>query len=161
MYFPLKLINFTLLSSYTFIFLLFTINKNCYRICLLQEEKLEIIPYETFSSVQSLSPVWLFATPWTAAYQAFLSITRSWLKLMSFESVMPSKHLILCCPLLLPLNLSQHWVFSNELAFCIRWPKDWSFSLIISPSNEHPGLISFRMDWLDILEVQGTLMNLL
>ena len=79
---------------------------------------------------------------------------------MSFESVMPSKHLILCCPLLLPLNLSQHWVFSNELAFCIRWPKDWSFSLIISPSNEHPGLISFRMDWLDLLAVHRTLKSL-
>ena len=157
------MINFTLLSSYTFIFLLFTINKNCYRICLLQEEKLEIIPYETFSSVQSLSHVRLFATPWIAACQASLSITnsQSWLKLMPIELVMPSKHLILCCPLLLPLNLSQHWVFSNELAFCIRWPKDWSFSLNISPSNEHPGLISFRMDWLDLLAVQGTLMNLL
>ena len=117
-----------------------------------------------FSSVQSLSRVWLFATPWTAARQASLSITNSWSlpKLMFIESVMPSNHLILCCPLLLlpPIPLSIR-VFSNESALCIRWPKYWSFSFNISPSNEHPGLISFRMDWLDLLAVQGTLKSLL
>ena len=117
-----------------------------------------------FSSVQSLSHVRLFANPWTAACQAFLSITnsRSLPKLMSFESVMPSNHLILCCPLLLlPSNFPSIRVFSNESALCIRWPKYWSFSFNISPSNEHPGLISFRMDWLDLLAVLGTLKSLL
>ena len=112
-----------------------------------------------FSSVQLLSCIWLFATPWTAARQASLSITnsRSSPKLMSIESVIPSNHLILCCPLLLlPSNLPSIKVFSNELAFLIRWPKYWSFRLNISPSNEHPGLISFRMDWLHLLAVQGT-----
>ena len=116
------------------------------------------------SSVQSLSRVWLFATPWTAARQASLSITnsRSLLKLMSIESVMPSSHLILCCPLLLlpPIPPSIR-VFSNESALCVRWPKYWSFSFSTSPSNKHPGLISFRMDWLDLLAVQGTLKSLL
>ena len=110
------------------------------------------------SSVQSLSRVWLFATPWTAVRQASLSITnsRSSPKLMSNESVMPSSHLILCHPLLLlpPIPPSIR-VFSNE------WPKYWSFSFSISPSNEHPGLMSFRMDWLDLLAVQGTLKSLL
>ena len=104
-----------------------------------------------FSSVQSLSLVWLFATPWIAARQASLSITnsRSLLKLMSIESVMPSSHLILCRPLLLlPPILPSIRVFSNESALHMRWPKYWSFSFSISPSNEHPGLISFRMDWL-------------
>ena len=103
-------------------------------------------------------------TPWTAAHQAFLSITNSLslLKLMSIESVMPSNHLILCRPLLLPLSIfSSIRVFSDELVLRIRWPKYWSFSLNISPSNEHPGLISFRMDWLDLLAVQGTLKSLL
>ena len=101
-----------------------------------------------FSSVQSLSCVQLFATPWKAALQAFLSL----LKLISIESVMPSNHLILCHPLLLlPSILPSIRVFSNESALCIRWPKDWDFSFNISPSNEHPGLISFRMDWLDLL----------
>ena len=117
-----------------------------------------------FSSVQSLSCVRVFATPWTAARQAFLSITKSQssLKLMSIESVMPSNHLILCCPLLLlPSIFPSIRVFSNESALHIRWPKYWSFSFNISPSNEHPGLISFRMDWLDLLAVQGTLTNLL
>ena len=117
-----------------------------------------------FSSVQSLSPVRLFATPWTAACQASLSITnsRSLLKLMSIESVMPSSHLILCCPLLLPPSIPPSIrVFPNEAALRIRWPKYWSFSFNISLSNEHPGLISFRMDWLDLLAVQGTLKSLL
>jgi len=103
-------------------------------------------------------------TPWTAACQASLSIANSWSlpKLMSIESVMPSNHLILCCPLLLlPSVLPSIRVFSNESAIHIRWPKYWSFSFIISPSNEHPGLISFRMDWLDLLVVQGTLNCLL
>ena len=115
-------------------------------------------------AAQSLSRVWLFATPWTAARQASLSITnsRSLFKLMSMESVMPSKHLILCRPLLLPPSIFPSIrVFSNESALHIRWPKDWSFSFGISPSNEHPGLISFRMDWLDLLAVQGTLKGLL
>ena len=115
-------------------------------------------------SVQSLSRVRLFATPWTTARQASLSITncQSLPKPMSTESVMPSSHLILCRPLLLlpPIPPSIR-VFSNESALCIRWLKYWSFSFSISPSNEHPGLISFRMDWLDLLAVQGTLKSLL
>ena len=118
-----------------------------------------IIPLVRFSSVQLLSRVWLFATPWTAACQASLSITnsRSPPKPMSIKSVMPSNHLILCRPLLLlPSTFPSIRVFSNESALHIRWPKFWSFSLSISPSNEHPGLISFRMDWLDILAVKGT-----
>ena len=117
-----------------------------------------------FSSVQLLSRVRLFATPWITALQASLSITnsRSLLKLMSIESVMPSNHLILCHPLLLlPSIFPSIKVFSNESTLCIRWPKYWSFSFNISPSNEHPGLISFRMDWLDLLDVQGTLKSLL
>ena len=111
------------------------------------------------SSVQSLSLVWLFATPWTAACQASLSITnsRSLLKLMSIESVMPSNHLILCHSfLLLPSVFPSIRVFSNESALHIRWPEYWSFSFSISHSNEYPRLISFRMDWLDLLAVQGT-----
>ena len=117
-----------------------------------------------FSSVQSLSPVWLFVTPWTAARQASLSITnsRSLPRLMSIESVMPSSHLIRCHPLiLLPPVPPSIRVFSNESTLCMRWPKDWSFSFSINPSNERPGLISFRMDWLDLLAVQGTLKSLL
>ena len=117
-----------------------------------------------FHSVQSLSCVWLFATPWITAFQASLSITnsQSLLKLMPIESVMPSNHLILCCPLLLlpPIPPSIR-VFSNESTLCMRWPKYWSFSFSISPSNEHPGLISSRMDWLDIIAVQGTIKSLL
>ena len=117
-----------------------------------------------FSSVQSLSCVWLFATPWIAARQASLSITNSWnlSKLMSIESVMPSSHLMLCCPLLLlpPIPPSIR-VFSSESTLRMRWPKYWSFSFSISPSNEHPGLISFGMDWLDLFAVQGTLKSLL
>ena len=110
-----------------------------------------------FSSVQSLSCVRLFAAPWTAARQASLSITNSQSspKLMSIESVMPSNHLILCCPLLLPPSIFPNIkVFSNESSLCIRWPKFWSFSFNISPSNEHPELISLRMNWLDLLAVQ-------
>ena len=117
-----------------------------------------------FSSVQSLSHVGLFATPWTAACQATLSITNfhSLLKLMSMVSVMPSNHLILCHPLLLlPSIFPNISVFSNKSSLHIRWPKYWSFSFSISPFNEHSGLISFRMDWLDLLAVQGTLKSLL
>ena len=117
-----------------------------------------------FSSVQSLRRVWLFATPWIAARQASLSVTISWnsLKLTSLESVMPSSHLILCHPLLLlpPISPSIR-VFSNESTLRTRWPKYWSFSFSIIPSKEHPGLISFRMDWLDLPAVQGTLKSLL
>ena len=117
-----------------------------------------------FSSVQLLSRVWLFATPRTTARQASLSITdsHSLPKLMSIKSVMPSSHLILCHPLLLlpPIPPSIR-VFSNESTPHMRWPKYWSFSFSISPSNEHPGLISFRMDWLDLFAVQGTLKSLL
>ena len=117
-----------------------------------------------FSSVQSPSHIQLFATPWTAACQASLSITISWssLKLTSIESVMPSSHLILCRPLLLlPPNPPSFKVFSNESTLRMCWPKYWSFSFSIIPSKEHPGLISFRMDWLDLLAVQGTLKSLL
>ena len=121
-------------------------------------------PRYTLSSVQSLSRVRLFATPWIAALQASLSITnsRSSLKLMSIESAMPSSHLILCRPLfLLPPIPPSIRVFSNESALRMRWLKYWSFSFSIIPSKEHPGLISFRMDWLDLLAVQGTLKSLL
>ena len=116
-----------------------------------------------FSLAQSLSHVRLFATPRTSARQASLSITnsRNLFKFMSIESVMPSNHLILCHPLLPPSIFPSIRVFSNESVPPIRWPKYWSFSFSISPSNEHPGLISFRMDWLDLLAVQGTLKNLL
>ena len=117
-----------------------------------------------FSSVQSLSRVRLFATLWIAAPQASLSITnsRSLLRLTPIESVMPSSHLILCRPLLLlPPTPPSIRVFSNESTLRMRWPKYWSFSFSISPSNEHPGLISFKMDWLDLLAVQGTLKSLL
>ena len=108
-------------------------------------------------SVHLLSRVWLFAAPWTAAHQAFLSITnpRSLLELMSIESVMPSNHLILCSSLLFsPSIFPSIRVYFNESALCIRWPKYWSFSFNISPSNEHSGLISFKMDWLELLAVQ-------
>ena len=123
-----------------------------------------------FSSVRLLSHVWFFVIPWTVARQASLSITnsRSLLKLMSVESVMPSNHLILCCPLLLPSNFPSIRVFSSESVHHIRWPKYWSFSFSISPSNEYSLiswmnilLISFRMDWFDPLAVQGTLKSLL
>ena len=116
-----------------------------------------------FSSVQSLSRVWLFATPWSAACQVSLSITNSWslLKLKSIESVMLSNHLILCCPLLPRSIFPSIWFLSNKSVRHIRWPKYWSFSFSISPSNEYSGLISFRIDWLDLLTVQGTLKSLL
>ena len=117
-----------------------------------------------FSSVQWLSRVQLFATPWNAACQASLSITNSQSppKPMSIESVMPSNHLILCCPRLLPPSIHPSIrVFSNESVLRIRWPKYWSFSFSISPSNEYSGLISYRMDWLDLLAVQGILKSLL
>ena len=117
-----------------------------------------------FSSVQSLSHVRLFATPWIAARQASLSITNSWssLRFTSIESVMPSSHLILGCPLfLLPSIPPNIKVFSNESTLHMRWPKYWSFSFSIIPSKEHPWLIAFRMDWLDLLAVQGTLKSLL
>ena len=125
---------------------------------------ISVLKGKNFSqSVQSLSHVWLFVTPWTAACQASLSITNSQtlLKLMSSESVMPSNHLILCHPLLLlPSVFPSIRVFSNELVLQIRWPKYWSFSMSISPSNEYSGLISFRIDWFDLLAVQGTLKSL-
>ena len=115
------------------------------------------------SSVQLLSCVWLFATLWTIACQAPLSITNSWslLKRMSIELVMPSNHLILCCPFSSCLQSPSIRVFSNESVLCIRWPKYWSFSFSISPFNEYSELISFRMDWLDLLAVLGTLKSLL
>ena len=115
-------------------------------------------------SVQSLSHVWLFANPWTAACQTSLSITdfQSLLKLMSIESVMPSNHLILCCPLLLQASIFPSIkVFSNKSALCIRWLEYWSFSFSINPSNVYSGLISFTIDWFDLLAVQGTLKSLL
>ena len=117
-----------------------------------------------FSSLQSRSCVWLFVIPWTAARQASLSITnsRSLLRLMNIELVMPSSHLILCLPLLLlPSIFPSITVFSNESVLHIRWPKYWSFSFSISPSSEYSGRISFRMDWLDLLAVQGSLKSLL
>ena len=120
--------------------------------------------YLILSSVQLLSHICLFATPWTAARQASLSVTnsQSLLKLMFIKLVMPSNNLIICHPLLfLPSIFPSIRVFSNEAVLCIRWPKYWSFSLSISPSNEYSGLISFRMDWLDLLAVQGTLKSLL
>ena len=117
-----------------------------------------------FSSVQSLSRVRFFVSPWITAHQASLSIIKSWSlpKLMSIELVMPSGHLILYCPLLLLLSIPPIIrVFSNESSLRMRWPKYWSFGFSISPSNEHPGLISFRMDWLDLFAVQGTLKSLI
>ena len=124
----------------------------------------KLLGHSGISSVQLLSRVQLFATPWTAARQASLSITNSCTlpKLKSIELVMPSNHLILCHPLLLPPSIFPNIrVFSNESALRIRWPKYCSFSFSIIPSNEQPGLISFRMDWLDLLAVQGTCMSLL
>ena len=139
---------------------------NC--LCILEVNPLSVASFAILcffgSSVQLLSRIWLFATPWTAARQASLSITncRSPPKPMSIESVMPTNHLILCRPfLLLPSIFPSIRVFPNESGLRIRWPKYWSFSFNISPSNEHPGLISFRMDWLDLLVVQGTLKSLL
>ena len=133
--------------------------------CLLYSEYLQCLRFNmlSLSTVQSLSHVQLFVTPWTAACQASLSITNSQSlpKLMSIESVMPSNYLVLFRPLLLPASLFPSIrVFSNKSILCTRWPKYWNFSFNISPSNEHPGLISFRMDWLDLLAVQGTLKSL-
>ena len=130
---------------------------------------LEVTTWLQFSSVQLLRHVQLFVTPWTAAHQASLSTTNSRIppKPTSIESVMPSNHLIFCCPfLLMPSIFPSIRVFSNESALCIWWPKYWSFNFNISPSNEHPsnehpGLISFRMDWLDLLAIQGSLKSLL
>ena len=127
-------------------------------------EKLHRTIHIQFNSVQSLSCVQLFVTPWTATHQASLPITnsRSLLKLMSIEFMRPSNHLALFCPLLLlPSIFPSIRVFSNESALHIRWPKYWSFSFSISPSNEYSGLISFRMDWFELLAIQGTLKNLL
>ena len=126
--------------------------------------KQSILACKNFSLVQLLSRVWLFATPWTAAHQASLSITDFWSlpKLISFESVMPANHFNLCRPLLFPPSIFLSIrVFSNVSALHIRWPKYWSFSLSISPSRKHSGLISFGMDWLDLLAVQETLRSLL
>ena len=131
---------------------------------LLATSKTQCKKRKTISSVQSLSHSQLFVTPWTAAHQSSLSITNSWnlLKLMSIESVMPSNHLILCHPLLLlPSVFPSIRVFSNESVLRIRWPEYWSFSFIISPSNEYSGLISFRIDWFDLSVIQGTLKSLL
>ena len=125
---------------------------------------LEVDLVKSVSSVQLLNNVWLFVTPWTSACQASLSITNSWSppKPMSIESVMPSSQLILCRPLLLqPPVLPIIRVFSKESTLHMRWPKYWSFSFNISPLNEHPGLISLRIDWLDLLALQGTLKSLL
>ena len=137
-----------------------------FNVCLLPRLHTESIPDFNWllSSVQSLSRVQLFATPWTTACQASLSITNSWSlpKPISTESVMPSNHLVLCHPLLLlPSIFPSIRVFSNESALHIRWPNYWSFSFNISPTNEHPGLISFRIHWLGLLAVQGTLKSLL
>ena len=121
-------------------------------------------PQTQFSSVQSLSHVWLFVSPWTAACQPSLSITNFWslLKLMSIESVMLCNHLTICHPILLPPSIFPSIrVFSDESVLHIRWPKYWSFSFSISSTNEHPGLFSFRLDWLDLLAVQETLKSLL
>ena len=138
----------------------YSVSCNRHRLIILKSE----INLELFSSVQPFSHVWLFATPWTTARQASLHITKSQspLKPMSIKSVMPPNHLIPCCPLLLlPSIFPSIRVFSNESALHIRWPKYWSFSFNISPSNEHPGMISFMMDWLDLLAVQGTLKSIL
>ena len=129
-----------------------------------QDESTWIDNFLGFSSVKSLSRVWLFATPWTAAHQASLSITnsQSFLKLMSIESVMPSNHLVLCCPLLfLPSIIPRIRVSSNKSVLHIRWPKYWSFSFSISPSSEYSVLVSFGIDWFDLLVVQRTLNTLL
>ena len=130
----------------------------------IESKELDTTKVTKFSSVQSLRHVQIFASPWTAALQASLSITNSWsmLKLTSIESVMPSSHLIVCHPfLLLPSVFSTIRAFSIESVIQIRWSKYWTFSFSISPSNEYSGLISFRMDWLDLLAVQGTLKSLL
>ena len=130
----------------------------------MESEGCKAVSWSVSQSLQLLSRVRLFVAPWTAALQASLSITNSWSmpKLMSIELVMPSNQLILCRPLLfLPSNFPSIRVFSNESVLCIRWPKYWRFSFSISPYNEYSGQISFRMDWLDLLAVQGTLKSLL
>ena len=142
------------------------LTKKCYQVipCLSILVKLRLECPVLISIVLLLSHVRLFSTPWTTARQAFLSIasSQSSLKLMSIESVMPSHQLILCHPLLVPPSIFPSiGVFSNELVLCIRWPKYWSFSFSISPSNEYSGLISFSMDWLDLLTVRETLESLL
>ena len=141
------------------------INCKCIFIyCKVYLQKCIFIYYKMIHSVQWLSHVQFFATPWTSAHQASLSITnsQSLLKHISIKMMMPSNHVILCHPLLLPHSIfASIRIFSNESLLLIRWPKYWSFSFSISPSNEHPGLISFRMDWMDLLAVQGTLMSLL
>ena len=147
---------YSLISSHTLLPLLCP--KCLCLLCCPASRVMSTIFLDSISSVQLLSNVWLIATPWIAARQASLSITnsRSLLKLMSIKSVMPSSQLILCCPLiLLPLIPPSITVFSNESTLHMRWPKYWSFSFSISPSNEHPGLISFRMDWLDLLAVKA------
>ena len=129
-----------------------------------ETEQMEMISFDQFSSVQSLSHVWLFVTPWTAASQASLSITnfQSFLKFMCMESVIPCNHLILCCPLLfLPSVFPSIRVFSIESVLHLRWPKFWCFRFNISLSNEYSGLIFFTIDWLDFLAVQGTLKSLI
>ena len=160
------------LYMYLFVLFCFYWNKGSLRVGTLPVWTMAVSPVprfpgqtlNIFSSVQSLSRVQLFATPWITACQASLSITnsRNSLRLTSIESVMPSSHLILCCPLLLlpPIPPSIR-VFSNEPTLCMRWPKYWSFSFSIIPSKEILGLISFRMDWLDLLAIQGTLKSLL
>ena len=157
-------IQITVLISFLFYLLIISLNKTSALSWREQIQKLFWVFLNQFSSVKSLSCVQLFVTPWTTACQASLSITNSWssLKLMSIESVMPFSHLILCRPLLLlpPIPPSIR-VFSNESTLQIRWSKYWSFSFSIIPSKEHPGLISFRMNWLDLLSVQGTLKSLL
>ena len=160
--------NFKLLLFYCFIVVhqpgFHQVNRINRRYILKSHWKILVLRIVQFSSVQLLSHVWLFATPWIAERQASLSIinSQSSPKLTSIESVMPSSHLILCRPLLLLLLIPPSIrVFSNESTLHMRWPKYWSFSFSISPSNEHPGLISFRMDWLDLLAVQRTLKSLL
>ena len=141
-----------------------TFSKEKYYTSVMLHTILKVPQIHLCSVALSFSHVRLFATPWTAARQAFLSFTISWsfLKLVSIESAMPSNHLILCRPLLLlPSIFPSSRVFSSESALCIRWQKYWSFSFNISQSKEHPGLISFRMDWLDLFAVQGTLKSLL
>ena len=139
-------------------------NMSAYLASLPNNYECPLVASDQIRSDQSLSRVWLFATPWIPAHKASLSITNSQssLRLTSIESMMPSCHLILCCPLLLlpPIPPSIR-VFSNESTLSMRWPKYWSFSFSIIPSKEHPGLISFRMDWLDLLAVQGTLKSLI
>ena len=159
-YFPCHAVNPVLL---VWVVVVVVQSLSCVQLCESMDGKMSGSSVLQFSSVQSLSRVWLFATPWIVVLLASLSITISWgsLKLTSIESVMPSSHLILCHPLfLLPPIPPSIRVFFNESTFCMRWPKSWSFSFSIIPSKEHPGLISFRMDWLDLLAVQETLKNL-